>query len=325
MVGRCYTESGDSDSHEMHYGLKMFSLRNSAKYLIVLASVLAMLLVFACGASKDGYRDDPRVGGQSNDPIPVDESLNDFAVDPPVEDSSQPAASGNQTDIAEFDGQLPGRDHGDKTHGIWPQVWSQHAPNVQSWEYKVNCGEASSHIDHCFLSDMTSVAVTTPSGDVIELEKDFNTNEFSGEITRRWVLYGPADGDLPAKGDYVFSYSQGAELVYEQAIPYDSGVVSYPTEVEWKRDGRDIVVKWNPPAEASKDMHYKALIWQVEDTPEVFISNVFNWDVDTAVLRDVPLIVGGRYSLNVAIYFDDGYAYSEYVIFDWPEPGNTGY
>ena len=172
---------------------------------------------------------------------------------------------------------------------------------------------------------MTSVAVTTPSGGVIELEKDFNTNEFSGEITRRWVLYGPADGDLPAKGDYVFSYSQGVELVYEQVIPYDSGVVSYPTEVEWKRDGRDIVVKWYPPAEASKYMHYQAMIFQLEDTPEVFISNVFNWDVDTAVLRDVPLIVGGRYSLNVGIYFEDGYAYSEYVIFDWPEPGDTGY
>jgi len=57
----------------------------------------------------------------------------------------------------------------------------------------------------------------------------------------------------------------------------------------------------------------------------VFISNVFNWDVDTAVLREVPLIIGGTYSLNVAIYFDDGYAYSEYVIFDWPEPGDTAY
>ena len=67
------------------------------------------------------------------------------------------------------------------------------------------------------------------------------------------------------------------------------------------------------------------MILQLEDTPEVFISNVFNWDVDTAVLRDVPLIVGGRYSLNVGIYFEDGYAYSEYVIFDWPEPGDIGY
>jgi hypothetical protein len=70
MVGRCYTKSGDSDSRRMHYGLKMFSLRNHAKYLIVLASALAMLIVFACGASKDGFRDYPRVGGQSIGPNP---------------------------------------------------------------------------------------------------------------------------------------------------------------------------------------------------------------------------------------------------------------
>jgi hypothetical protein len=31
------------------------------------------------------------------------------------------------------------------------------------------------------------------------------------------------------------------------------------------------------------------------------------------------MLVGGKYSLNVAIFFDDGYAYSEYIIFEWPE------
>lgn len=228
-------------------------------------------------------------------------------------------------DLEPGPGQLPGRMHGERTHGIWPQVWSQHAPDVQSWEYKVNCGDAHSHTESCFLSDLTSVAVTTPSGEIIELEKDFNTNEFSGEVTRRWVLYGPEDGDLPQKGEYVFSYNRGLELVYEQIVPYDSGVISYPTDVGWKRSANDIVVNWNPPPEAADDMHYKALIWQVEDTPELFISDVFDWDATTAVLRDVPMIVGGRYSLNVAIFFDDGYAYSEYVIFEWPEPGETGY
>ena len=75
-------------------------------------------------------------------------------------------------------------------------------------EYKVNCGDASSHEQACFLSDLTSVVVTTPAGELIELEKDFNTNDFSGEVTRRWVLYGPEDGDLPLRGDYVFSYQR---------------------------------------------------------------------------------------------------------------------
>jgi hypothetical protein len=69
-------------------------------------------------------------------------------------------------------------------------------------------------------------------------------------------------------------------------------------------------------------MWYKPIIWQVDDTPEVFISDQFDWDADTAVLKNVPMIVGGRYSLNVAIFFDNGYAYSEYIIFEWPEPGD---
>lgn len=33
------------------------------------------------------------------------------------------------------------------------------------------------------------------------------------------------------------------------------------------------------------------------------------------------MIVGGKYSLNVAIIFDTGYTCIEYIIFEWPEPG----
>lgn len=213
---------------------------------------------------------------------------------------------------------LPNRQDGQRQHGIWPQVWSQHSPNVKSWEYKVNCGEASSHLDPCFLSDLSSVVVTTPAGQEIELEKDFNKNDFSGEVTRRWVLYGPEDGELPVQGEYVFRYFTGSELSYEQAVQYDSGIISYPTNVSWVRDGNDIVVDWNSPSEAETGMHYKVLIWHVDDTPEMFISDVFEWDASTARLEDVPMIDGGRYSLNVAIFFDDGYAYSDYLIFEWP-------
>tara|TARA_B100000959_G_scaffold285918_1_gene362390 strand:+ start:1658 stop:1825 length:168 start_codon:yes stop_codon:yes gene_type:complete len=49
----------------------------------------------------------------------------------------------------------------------------------------------------------------------------------------------------------------------------------------------------------------------------MFISDVFDWDANSAVLRDVPMLEGGIYSLNVAVYFGEGYAYSEYVIFEW--------
>ncbi len=285
----------------------MVTLISNRTNLIVFMLVVLILGFSGCN-DDEGFRDDPRStdtgGGVQKDRPPGANSSDDFEPEP---------------------GQLPGRMHGNRTYGIWPQVWSQHAPSIKSWEYKVNCDLAESHTDHCFLSDLTSVRVTTPSGELIELEKDFNTNGFSGEVTRRWVLYGPESGDLPEKGDYVFSYSRGSELMYEQIVSYDSGVISYPTGIEWKRSAKDIVVNWNPPPEASEEMHYKALIWQADDTPEVFISDVFDWDADTAVLKDVPMIVGGKYSLNVAIYFDDGYAYSEYVIFEWPESEDSGY
>lgn len=282
----------------------MASLRN-IRFLDLSAVLLLAIFVFAACDDDDGYRPDPRGDGGG-----------------PAEHSDGPRPD-DESSLA--DGELPGRQHGQRTHGIWPQVWSQHAPDVKSWEYKVNCGPADTHLESCFLSDLSSVAVTSPSGEIIEIEKDFNTNEFSGEVTRRWVRYGPPEGSLPEPGDYVFSYFDDSGLLYEQVVPYDSGVISYPTNVGWRRSARDIVVNWDPPAEATEGMHYKALIWQVDDTPEVFISDVFDWDSTTAVLKDVPLLVGGKYSLNVAIYFDDGYAYSEYVIFEWPEPGTTGY
>ena len=309
--------------------LVMWKVLRQTSLILVLAAIFVALSV-ACGDSDDGFRDDPREENQRGDPGEDLGPQGEFIEDPRNVDSPQPVAEKpeqEQQDAASDipEGKLPDRMHGDRTHGIWPQVWSQHAPGIQSWEYKVNCGPANSHTDPCFLSDLTSVVVTTPSGELIELEKDFNTNDFSGEVTRRWVIYGPEDGDLPEQGDYVFSYSRGSELLYEQAVPYDSGVISYPTEVEWRRSANDIVVNWNPPAEAAEGMHYKALIWQVEDTPELFISDVFEWNSDEAVLQDVPMIEGGNYSLNVAIFFDDGYAYSEYVIFEWPERGESGY
>jgi hypothetical protein len=210
------------------------------------------------------------------------------------------------------------RVEGQVEHGIWPQVWSQHAPGISSWEYKVNCGDAKSHLDPCFLSDLTAVTVEAPDGSVTELEKDFNTNSFSGEVTRRWVRYGPPDGALPTRGDYTFRYWRGEDLAYEQKARYSSGPISYPTGVAWSRDGGGLHVAWSAPPEAAKGMSYKAIIWQVENTPEVFVSQQFGWDATSGTLRDVPLIEGGKYSLNVAIYFDDGYSYSEYVIFEWP-------
>ncbi len=213
------------------------------------------------------------------------------------------------------------RTEGDRLYSIWPQVWSQHAPSVNSWEYKVNCGLAESHTEPCFLSDLTAVNVEAPDGSLTELDFDFNTNEYSGEITRRWVKYGPEDGSLPERGDYVFRYWRGDELAFEQVAQYASEPISFPTDVVWRRDADDLLVDWSPPPEADSSMSYKAIIWQVEDTPPVLVSQQFDWDAASGVLKDVPLVEGGKYSLNVAIYFSDGYAYSDYVIFDWPDEG----
>ncbi|MCI0809028.1 MAG: hypothetical protein J4N63_07730 [Chloroflexi bacterium] len=283
-------------------------------FLIALVPLFVLLIV-ACDDRDGGFKEDPRVADQAAGPAPDDGG---FREDPRIADQAAGPAPDIEPTPEIQEGRLPGRTHGDRAHGIWPQVWSQHAPSVQSWEYKVNCGDASTHEEACFLSDLTSVVVITPAGELIELEKDFNTNDFSGEVTRRWVLYGPDDGNLPARGDYVFSYWRAGELVYEQVVPYDSDVISYPTEVTWNRTANDIEVRWAPPAEAANGMHYKAIIWHVDDTPELFISEVFDWNVDTAVLRDVPMIEGGKYSLNVALFFDDGYAYSDYIVFEWP-------
>ena len=218
---------------------------------------------------------------------------------------------------------VPDRRHGSRTHQIWPEVWSQHGPGVQSWEYKVNCNEDSGAGMECFLSDLTSVVVTTPAGERIELEQDFNINDFSGEVTRRWVRYGPKGGSLPEPGDYTFSYWRGSDLVYEQAVSYDSGVISYPTGVGWKRSGQDIVVDWIPPLEAASGMHYKVLVWPVVNPSDVPISQVFDWNATSGLLQDVPLLEGTSYRLNVMIDFSDGYAYSDDVFFDWPPQVNT--
>ena len=84
-------------------------------------------------------------------------------------------------------GGLDPRQKWSRRYDIWPQVYSQNGPDFSSWEYKVNCGSD----DGCFLSDLPAVNVITPANEVIPLDRDFNTNSFSGEVTRRWVKNGP--------------------------------------------------------------------------------------------------------------------------------------
>lgn len=203
-------------------------------------------------------------------------------------------------------------------YDIYPEVWSQNSPLGESYEFKVNCGSDYEELEACFLWDLEKVQITAPDGTAYELNKDFNIQEYSGEITRRWVLYGPQDaGFLPPSGTYLFQYIKEGEVIYTQEVEYESTKVSYPTEVKMERRGKDLYVSWTPPSGVDSSMWYKAIIWNEAGTPDVLVSRVLEWDARDGLLSDVPFVEEGTYSLNVAVYFKDGYAYSEYLIFEW--------
>jgi hypothetical protein len=193
-------------------------------------------------------------------------------------------------------------------------VWAQNAFDGPSYEFKSNCAGNFVELETCFLWGLTAVVVEAPSGQRYELDKDFNIQTFSGEVTRRWVLYGPAGAGLPAPGDYRFLYCRGADVALTQVVSYTPVIVAYPTGISWRRDGSDFVVQWTPPAGAAPGMSYKALIFPRDG--EV-ISALLEWDASSARLSDVPLADGAQATLNVAIFWDDGYAPSEYLQFVW--------
>lgn len=199
---------------------------------------------------------------------------------------------------------------------IYSQVWSQHSPQGESFEFKVNCGSNYRTLEECFLWDIDSVRVITPNSETYNLEKDFNINDYSGEITRRWVLYGPPEASIPETGVYYFEFFKDNQVEYRDEVRYTKSKVSYPTNVKWERIGSDLKVMWDAP-EVDSSMQYKVILWEINDTPDTFVSDIFNWDATEATLKDVPLIDGGEYEVNVAVYFNDGYAYSRYEYVKW--------
>ncbi len=178
----------------------------------------------------------------------------------------------------------------------------------------MNCFGEFDTLETCFLFDLTRVTVVDPEGTEFDLNKDFNINTFSGEVTRRWVLYGPPAQGLPLPGEYRFQYYRDAELMREQTVEYEPEVADYPRNVSWYRDGNDLVVSWDPPEGVKTGMWYKVLVF-----PEAreLISLQFDWDVNEARLENVPLEDGDQAELNVAIFFSGGYAYSENSPLTW--------
>lgn len=197
---------------------------------------------------------------------------------------------------------------------VYPEVWSSNGYDGQTYEFKVNCGSNYAQLEECFLWDVTRVAVISPDNVEYDLEKDFNVNAYSGEVTRRWVLYGPSGEGLPASGEYQFTYYQDGDVVLQQTVAYEPETVGRPTDVTWRREGNDLLVDWTPPEGARSGMWYKVLIFP--DGGEV-ISQTFEWDADNARMPEIPLADGDQGTLNVAIYFGGGYAYSEYLPLEW--------
>ena len=205
----------------------------------------------------------------------------------------------------------------DEEKKVFSEVWSQHSPYGKSYEFKVNCVGEFKILEECFLWDIEKVIVNSSDGKEYFLNKDFNVNNYSGEITRRWVLYGPYNSSLPQTGEYNFIFIKDGEVILTDLVYYTQNNIGYPTEVRWKRYSNEIFVSWKPPKNFPEEGFYKVIIWNEFDTPSLFISQRFDGNVINASLKDVPLQNNGNYSLNVAVYFKDGYAFSKYNIFSW--------
>lgn len=204
-----------------------------------------------------------------------------------------------------------------KDYKVYSEVWSQNSPYGSSYEFKVNCFGEYENLETCFLYDLDEVLVINPENKSFDLKKDFNINSYSGEITRRWVLYGPYNGSLPKNGKYIFRFIKNGSILLEDNLNYSTNIIDYPKNIQWLRRGNDLEVKWSSPYGINDNVNYKVIVWEESGTPDLFISKQSNWNESDVTMQDVPLINGGNYSLNVAIYFKEGYAFSEYIKFRW--------
>ena len=204
------------------------------------------------------------------------------------------------------------------------KIWSQHgAETGESYEYAVDCyyggGRVYPTLNSCYLARPTAVRVTTPTGTTYELEKDFNIQTYSGEVTRRWVLYGPPNAGFPPSGLYVFKYYTVDGLEYEESVPYTLRSIDYPTNVQWKREEDDLIVEWTAPRAGEPGMWGKVLLFP--ESGET-ISQAYEWGTTTARLEDLPIRQGTRVLLNVMIALYEppagaGYAYSRRIPITW--------
>ena len=201
-------------------------------------------------------------------------------------------------------------------YDIYPEDWTQNSPTGESYEFKVNCGSNYQKLEECFLWDLDEVRVSDEKGMEYNLEKDFNINSYSGEVTRRWVLYGPQKAQLPSKGKYIFNYHKNGEKLFTQEVDYTPEVVGIPKALKWKKENNNLIVSWTPPEGVKEGMWYKVIIFPQEGQ---VISKQFNWDAKSGILDDLPLKQGEEAEFNVAIFFRGGYAYTENIPLLWED------
>lgn len=189
---------------------------------------------------------------------------------------------------------------------VYPEVWSKNGYDGPSYEFKTNCGSDYDMLETCFLWEVTKVVVIDPNNKFFELRKDFNRNAYSDEITRRWVLYGPAGAGLPTAGNYSFIYYKGDATALTQTVNYTPNVVEAPSDISWRRERNDLLVAWRPPAGMTSAMWYKVIVFRQNGQ---VLSQTVDWNASGAVLNNFPLQDGEVADMNVSSYFHGGYAY----------------
>ena len=210
------------------------------------------------------------------------------------------------------------------------KVWSKNGPDGESYEYQSgywNHDDRSRSLQDSYLWIVSRVVVKAPDGRTYELEKDFNIQTYSGEVTRRWVLYGPPGAGFPQAGNYTFQHHIDGNVDYEHVVSYSGGSIGYPTDVRARRNGNDLVVDWTPATNVppGTGASGKVILFpHASGAASDLISQLYELGASSARLPGIPMRDGDRGLVHVTLVFwyndnpnTGGYAYSEYIPIIW--------
>ncbi len=200
-----------------------------------------------------------------------------------------------------------------KEQGVAPQILTQNEARGASYVVKTFCYGDYSELYTCFLNDIDRVIVTGPYGGMVELNKDFYKQEYSGEELRRFVLYGKPGWGYPDPGKYVFTYLKGEETKMTQIVNYTHRqIVEIPKDIRWSREADDFLVTWTP---GSGDIGwYKVIVYPAGGE---IVSKWLPPDAVSARLENLPVADGERFKFGVYPYAKGGYAIPELQRITW--------